>query len=66
MPADSSISGDDLGDVRVHAERSTPLGAQAQAMGGDIHIAMGQQHAATHEAWHVVQSRPQVKPFRSN
>ncbi|MEM6270404.1 MAG: DUF4157 domain-containing protein [Bacteroidota bacterium] len=52
-----SLSGYDLGDVRVHYNSSRPegLNAWAYAQGPDIHLGPGQERHLPHEAWHVVQ-----------
>ena len=52
-----TLSGLDLGGVRVHADSPRPaaMGALAYAQGSDIHLAPGQQVHLPHEAWHVVQ-----------
>ena len=54
-----SLSGLDLGDVRVHANSPRPaaVDALAFAQGRDIHLAPGQERHLPHEAWHVVQQR---------
>ena len=60
-----SLSGLDLGDVRVHANSSRPaaVDALAFAQGRDIHLAPGQERHLPHEAWHVVQQRQgRVRP----
>jgi len=52
-----SLSGLDMGGVRVHPDSPWPkeIGALAFAQGNDIHLAPGQQRHLPHEAWHVVQ-----------
>ena len=52
-----TLSGLDLGGVRVYADSPRPaaMGALAYAQGSDIHLAPGQQVHLPHEAWHVVQ-----------
>ncbi len=60
-----AMSGQDLGDVRVHYGSSRPaqLEAHAYAQGRDIHLAPGQEQHLPHEAWHVVQqAQGRVKP----
>lgn len=60
-----SMSGQNLGDVRVHRNSSAPanVGAHAFAQGRDIHLAPGQDRHLPHEAWHVVQqAQGRVKP----
>lgn len=60
-----AMSGQDLGDVRVHYGSSKPaqLEAHAYAQGRDIHLAPGQEQHLPHEAWHVVQqAQGRVKP----
>ncbi len=54
-----SLSGFDLGDVRVHHDSARPaaLGAAAYTEGADIHLGPGQEEHLPHEAWHVVQQR---------
>jgi hypothetical protein len=54
-----SLSGYDLSDVRVHRASSRParFGAHAFAQGNQIHLAPGQDHLLSHEAWHVVQQK---------
>jgi hypothetical protein len=52
-----SLSGMDMGTVRVHYRSPMPatLNALAYAQGSNIHLAHGQEHHLPHEAWHVVQ-----------
>ena len=52
-----SLSGLDMGGVRVHYGSPLParLNALAYAQGSDIHLAHGQEKHLPHEAWHVVQ-----------
>ena len=60
-----SLSGIDMGDVRVHRNSRTPaqLNALAYTQGNDIHIAPGQERHLPHEAWHAVQQKQgRVKP----
>jgi hypothetical protein len=60
-----SLSGFDLGDVRVHYNSTKPAAVQAHAyaLGNDIHVAPGQEKHLAHEAWHVVQQKQgRVKP----
>lgn len=54
-----SMSGYDMGDVRVHYNSAKPaqLQALAYAQGTDIHVAPGQEKHLPHEAWHVVQQK---------
>lgn len=54
-----SLSGMDMGGVRVHYGSTLParLNALAYAQGSDIHLAKGQERHLPHEAWHVVQQR---------
>ncbi len=54
-----SLSGTDLGDVRVHYGSAQParVGALAYAQGRDIHVAPGEERHLPHEAWHTVQQR---------
>lgn len=59
------ISGQPLGDVRVHYDSAEPdrLDALAYAQGREIHLAPGQEAHLPHEAWHVVQQkRGRVRP----
>jgi hypothetical protein len=60
-----SLSGIDMGDVRVHYNSDKPaeVGALAYAQGTDIHVAPGQERHLPHEAWHIVQqSQGRVRP----
>lgn len=60
-----SLSGHDLGDVKVHYNSSAParLNAHAYAQGRDIHVAPGQERHVPHEAWHLVQqAQGRVQP----
>ncbi len=60
-----SLSGMDMGSVRVHYASPLPaqLNALAYAQGSDIHLARGEEKHLPHEAWHVVQqSSGRVKP----
>jgi hypothetical protein len=52
-----SLSGLDMGGVRVHYGSPLParLNALAYAQGSVIHLARGQEQHLPHEAWHVVQ-----------
>jgi hypothetical protein len=52
-----SLSGMNMGHVKVHYNSSQPaqLNAHAYAQGSDIHVAPGQEQHLPHEAWHVVQ-----------
>jgi hypothetical protein len=52
-----SLSGMDMGGVRVHYGSPLParLNAHAYAQGSSIHLAQGQEKHLPHEAWHVVQ-----------
>lgn len=52
-----TLSGLDLGGVRVHTDSPRPaaIGALAYAQGNDIHLGPGQRAHLPHEAWHVVQ-----------
>ena len=52
-----TLSGLDMGGVRVHLDSSRPavIGALAYAQGNDIYLGPGQQAHLPHEAWHVVQ-----------
>jgi hypothetical protein len=54
-----SMSGMDMGDVRVHHNSTKPaeMQALAYAQGNDIHLGPGQEQHLPHEAWHVVQQR---------
>ena len=54
-----SLSGLDMGDVRVHRNSARPaqLQAHAYAQGSDIYLAPGQEKHLPHEAWHVVQQK---------
>ena len=54
-----SLSGLDMGDVRVHRNSAKPaqLQAHAYAQGSDIYLAPGQEKHLPHEAWHVVQQK---------
>ncbi len=60
-----SLSGIDMGDVRVHYNSDKPaeVGALAYTQGTDIHVAPGQEKNLPHEAWHVVQQKQgRVRP----
>ena len=60
-----SLSGMDMGHVKVHYNSSQPaqLNAHAYAQGSDIHVASGQEQHLPHEAWHVVQqAQGRVQP----
>jgi len=60
-----SLSGMDMGGVRVHYGSTMParLNALAYAQGSDIHLAKGQERHLPHEAWHVVQqTQARVQP----
>lgn len=52
-----SLSGFDLGGVRVHFNSARPaaLHAAAYTQGTDVHLAPGHAHHLAHEGWHVVQ-----------
>ena len=52
-----SLSGMDMGGVRVHYGSPLParLNALAYAQGSNIHLAHGEEKHLPHEAWHVVQ-----------
>jgi hypothetical protein len=52
-----SLSGMDMGNVRVHYGSPLParLNALAYAQGPNIHLARGEEKHLPHEAWHVVQ-----------
>ena len=54
-----SLSGLDMGGVRVHYGSPMParLNALAYAQGPNIHLAHGEERHLPHEAWHVVQQR---------
>lgn len=54
-----TMSGYDMGDVRVHYNSMKPAQFRALAFtqGTDIHVASGQEHTLAHEAWHVVQQK---------
>ena len=54
-----SLSGMDMGGVRVHRNSGKPqsIGALAYAQGDDIYLGAGQDRHLPHEAWHVVQQR---------
>jgi hypothetical protein len=54
-----SLSGLDMGDVRVHYDSNKPVAVQAHAyaQGNDIYIGSGQEKHLAHEAWHVVQQK---------
>jgi hypothetical protein len=54
-----SLSGMDMGDVRVHRNSSKPasVNALAYTQGSNIHVAPGQDHHIAHEAWHAVQQK---------
>jgi hypothetical protein len=60
-----SLSGMDMGGVKVHYGSSKPaqLSAHAYAQGNAIHLGPGQEKHLPHEAWHVVQQKQgRVKP----
>jgi hypothetical protein len=60
-----SLSGMDMGGVKVHYNSSKPaqLQAHAYAQGNSIHLGPGQEKHLPHEAWHVVQQKQgRVKP----
>ncbi|HEX2927587.1 MAG TPA: DUF4157 domain-containing protein [Ruminiclostridium sp.] len=60
-----SLSGMDLGEVKVHYNSQKPaeVGALAYTQGTDIHVASGQEKHLPHEAWHVVQqAQGRVQP----
>ena len=54
-----SLSGLDMGDVRVHYNSPKPASVQAHAytQGSNIHVAPGQEKHLPHEAWHVAQQK---------
>lgn len=54
-----SLSGLDMGDVRVfyHSPWPEKIQARAFAYGTDIHVGPYQEDALAHEAWHVVQQK---------
>jgi hypothetical protein len=59
------LSGVDMSDVSVHLRSPEPsrFGADAYALGSQIHLAPGQERHLPHEAWHVVQQkRAYVRP----
>ena len=59
------LSGQSMGDVKVHRNSDKPaqLEAHAYAQGTDIHLAPGQEQHLPHEAWHVAQQKQgRVKP----
>ncbi|MFD1156675.1 eCIS core domain-containing protein [Roseovarius aestuarii] len=59
------LSGESLGDIRVHRNSAAPaqVGAHAYAQGRDIHLGPGQDRHLPHEAWHVVQqAQGRVRP----
>ncbi|MEM7039242.1 MAG: DUF4157 domain-containing protein, partial [Bacteroidota bacterium] len=58
-------SGYSMSDVNVHynSEKPRMIGADAYAMGSDIHLGPGAEQHLPHEAWHVVQQKQgRVKP----
>ena len=60
-----SLSGIDIGDVRVQRNSSKPaqLNALAYTQGSQIHLGPGQERHLPHEAWHAVQQKQgRVKP----
>src|SRR5579859_1316928 len=60
-----SLSGMDMGNVRVHYGSPMPakLNALAYAQGPNIHLAHGEERQLPHEAWHVVQQmQGKVRP----
>lgn len=60
-----SLSGMDMGNVRVHYGSPLParLNARAYAQGRNIHLAHGEEKHLPHEAWHVVQQmQGKVRP----
>jgi hypothetical protein len=62
-----SMSGMDMGDVRVHRNSAKPAAVEAHAYAQDsaIHLASGQEKHLPHEAWHVVQQKQgRVAPTR--
>lgn len=62
-----SLSGTDMGDVRVHYNSSAPAQVQAHAFaqGSNIHLAAGQERHLPHEAWHAAQQKQgRVQPTR--
>ncbi|HHG83704.1 MAG TPA: DUF4157 domain-containing protein, partial [Bacteroidetes bacterium] len=54
-----SLSGVDMGDVKVNYGSSKPgqMKALAVAQGTSIDLAAGQEHHLPHEAWHVAQQK---------
>lgn len=54
-----TLSGEDLGDVKVHVNsaRPTRINALAYTQGNDIYLGAGQERHLSHEVWHVVQQR---------
>ncbi len=60
-----SLSGINMGDVRVQRNSSKPaqLNALAYTQGAQIHLGPGQERHLPHEAWHAVQQKQgRVKP----
>ena len=60
-----SLSGMDMGHVRVHYNSAVPaqLQAHAFAQGSEIHLGPGSEKHLPHEAWHVVQqAQGRVRP----
>lgn len=55
----SSLSGQDISDVKIHQKSPLPAqkGALALATAREVHLGPGQEHAAGHEFWHVAQQR---------
>ena len=63
-----SLTGVDVGDVRVHRNSDQPAryNARAFTLGNEIHVAAGEEQRLPHEAWHVVQQRQaRVRPTRN-
>ncbi|EDM74895.1 hypothetical protein PPSIR1_24489 [Plesiocystis pacifica SIR-1] len=53
------LSGQPMGDVRVHYGSTAPsrVGAHAFTQGSDIHLGPRQERHLAHEAWHAVQQK---------
>ena len=53
------LSGQPMGDVRVHYDSAEParVGAHAHTAGSEIHLAPGQERHLPHEAWHAAQQK---------
>lgn len=54
-----SLSGFDMGDVKVHYNSSKPaqFNALAYAQGNQIHLGPGNERHLPHEAWHIAQQK---------